>query len=272
MPVPINSTLDRAVEAGRPVLHLFGGPAVTVDHRRVDVPEGSKRLLVFVALHRRHVERRYVAGSLWPAGGDSRAAGNLRSALWRLKVAGISLLRADKYTVALRENVVVDVQVVADWAARLIDESPTSDDLTVMPWAADALDVLPGWYEDWALVERERVRQRMLHALEALSRQLVRAGRCAEAVEVAMMAVSAEPLRESAQRTLIEAHLAEGNWIEGLRGFAVYRRLLRQELGTEPNPALSALVGRPAGRHHMGAARAQDRLVERRLVAAPLGS
>jgi len=96
------------------------------------------------------------------------------------------------------------------------------------------------------LVERERVRQRLLHALEALSRQLADAGRCAEAVEAAMLAVSAEPLRESAQRSLIRAHLAEGNWIEGRRSFETYRKLLYRELGTQPDPDLAALVRRPA--------------------------
>jgi two-component SAPR family response regulator len=104
--------------------------------------------------------------------------------------------------------------------------------------------VLPGWYDDWALIERERVRQRLLHALEVLSRQFVRVRRCAEAVEAAMMAVSAEPLRESAQRTLIEAHLAEGNLIEGRRSFEAYRQVLRRELGAEPDPEPAACVDR----------------------------
>ena len=51
-----------------------------------------------------------------------------------------------------------------------------------------------------------------------------------------MMAVSAEPLRESAQRTLIEAHLAEGNRVEGRRTFEAYRDILDRELGTQPDP------------------------------------
>ena len=73
-----------------PVLRLFGGPFVTFLDRRVEVPEGSKRLLVYVALHRSPVDRRQAAGVLWPVGSDCRAAGNLRSALWRLKGVGIS--------------------------------------------------------------------------------------------------------------------------------------------------------------------------------------
>ena len=228
------------------VLHLFGGPFVTCEGRRLEVPEGSKRLLVFVALHRGRIERRYAAGALWPTGDDIRAAGNLRSALWRLNGAGIQVLSTDKHGLAMRDDVLVDLHSISSWAARLIGGSASSDDLRIMPWGIDALDLLPGWYDDWALVERERIRQRLLHALEALSRQLVRLRRCAEAVDVAMTAVGSDPLRESAQRALIEAHLAEGNLVEGRRSFEAYRELLARELGTEPGQELAAIVSRPA--------------------------
>jgi len=230
------------------VLHLFGGPFVSCGRRRLEVPEGSKRLLVFVALHRGRIERRYAAGALWPIGDDIRAAGNLRSALWRLNGAGVRVLSADKHGLAMRSDVLVDVHIVSSWAARLIGGSASHDDLAIMPWGVDALDLLPGWYDDWALIERERIRQRLLHALEALSRELVQLRRCAEAVEAAMIAVSADPLRESAQRALIEAHLAEGNWVEGRRSFEAYCDVLVRELGTEPGAELAAMVARATQR------------------------
>jgi DNA-binding SARP family transcriptional activator len=236
-----------AREAGEtaPVLHLFGGPFVTVGGRRVTVPQGSKRLLVFVALHRGQVERAHAAGTLWPVGSEIRAAGNLRSALWRLSRAELPLLTADKCYLALDGNVRVDADLLGEWAARVIRGCATEADLTFQPRGAAALDLLPGWYEDWALVERERLRQRMLHALEALSRQLICAGRLSEGVEAAVTAVAADPLRESAQRALIEAHLAEGNWSEGRRQFEAYRETLRQELDIEPDEQLAALVHLP---------------------------
>ena len=238
-----NQCADRQRD-GAAVLHLFGGPFVTFGRRQLSVPEGSKRLLTFVALHRGRVERRYAAGVLWPADNDNRAAGNLRSALWRLNGTGVQLLSADKHGLVMREDVLLDVHVISAWAARLIDGSASDHDLAVMPWGVDALDLLPGWYDDWALLERERMRQRLLHALEAMSRQLVRMRRCAEAVEAAIIAVGAEPLRESAQRTLIEAHLAEGNLIEGRRSFRAYQDVLDRELGAKPDPELAALVHR----------------------------
>jgi DNA-binding SARP family transcriptional activator len=248
------------------VLHLFGGPFITVGHQRADVPEGCKRLLVFVALHRGRVERRYVAGALWPVGNDERAAGNLRSAVWRLNKAGIRLLSSDKHCLSLHQDVLVDVHLVSSWAARLLAGTAADSELSIIPTGVDALDLLPGWYDDWVLIERERVRQRLLHALEAQSRQLTRQGRWAEAVEAAMMAVSAEPLRESAQRALIEAHIAEGNMVEGRRSFEAYRDMLDRELAAEPDPTLAELLrpvqlslatgrGRPVHGGWAGAAR-----------------
>jgi len=233
--LPISST---AV----PVLRLFGDPIVTVGQTRLDIPDGSKRLLAFVALHRARVTRQHAAGTLWPVCDEIRASGNLRSALWRLNRAGITVLYADKHSLAVREDVVVDVDLVCCWAGRLITGKAAPSDLAAMPWGVDGLELLPGWYEDWALMERERVRQRLLHAVEVQSRQLVRIGRCAEAVEAAMVAVKTDPLRESAQRALIEAHLAEGNWVEGLRAYEVYRDLMHRELAIDPDPQLGAMI------------------------------
>lgn len=224
------------------VLHLFGGPFVICGRQRLEIPEGSKRLLAFVALHNRRIDRRYAAGALWPNGDDLRASGNLRSALWRLNLAGIHVLSADNHGLAICDDVSVDVEIITAWANRLIAGSASRDDLIIMPWGIDVLDLLPGWYDEWVLMEREHIRQRILHALEALSRKLIQLRRCAEAVEAAMIAVSAEPLRESAQRVLIEAHLAEGNWVEGRRSFEVYRDLLARELGTRPGPELTAMI------------------------------
>ena len=91
------------------------------------------------------------------------------------------------------------LHVMDQWATRVIEGSPSAYDLAISSSLTDALDFLPGWYDDWALMERERIRQRLLHALEAVSRRLARAGDYAGAVEAAMLAISAEPLRESAQ-------------------------------------------------------------------------
>jgi DNA-binding SARP family transcriptional activator len=226
----------------RVTVNLFNGPFVIIDGDRFEVPEGSKRLVAFVSMHHGRLERRYVAGSLWPCVDDIRAAGNLRSALWRLRGAGIDIIDADKWSLRLLDDVDVDLDESSRWAERMIRNTARDEDFEGIADRARALDVLPGCYDDWVLAEREQIRQRTLHALEALSRLLVALGRFGEAVEAAMTAVQAEPLRESAQRTLIDAHLGEGNVVEARRSFLVYRQLLNRELGVEPSRYLSEAV------------------------------
>jgi DNA-binding SARP family transcriptional activator len=235
------------------VVHLFSGPYVTLGTERWEVPEGSKQLLAFVALRHRRVERRQAAGALWPGGAEERAAGNLRSALWRLRRAGINVVTADKWSLALRGDVLVDLHLTEQWATRLIQGTATNPDLAISPSVADALDLLPGFYDDWVLMERERIRQRILHALEALSQILAAIGRFADAIEAAMLATSAEPLRESAQRALIKAHIAEGNLTEARRSYHAYHDLVYRELGVLPSADFSTDLGLPEGRPRQAA-------------------
>ena len=152
------------------------------------------------------------------------------------------MLEADKVALWLRQGTSVDVDVMNSWAERLITGRPMMSDLCPVLWRADFVELLPGWYDDWALFERERIRQLLLHALEALALQLVDQQRSAEAVSVAMMAVAAEPLRESAQRVLIVTHLAEGNVAEARRAYRSYQRLVQRELGVLPGGAVRELA------------------------------
>ncbi|MET1085898.1 MAG: bacterial transcriptional activator domain-containing protein [Arthrobacter sp.] len=87
-------------------------------------------------------------------------------------------------------------------------------------------DLLQGWYDDWLIFDRERLRQIRLHALERLSGWYVSAERFDRAIEAALQAIAGDPLRESAHRCLIRAHLAEGNISEARRQVANYRALL----------------------------------------------
>ena len=101
-------------------------------------------------------------------------------------------------------------------------------------------DVLPDWYDDWIVIQRERFRQARLHALR-LRRTLVHRGRYESAIDVGLAAVAGEPLRESAHRAVILVHLAEGNRSEALRQYELCRRLLKEQLGLEPSPETERL-------------------------------
>jgi DNA-binding SARP family transcriptional activator len=80
------------------------------------------------------------------------------------------------------------------------------------------------------------------HGLKALSHRRTEAGLHAEAVEIALTAVSVEPLRESRQHALIEAHLAEGNRVEARHHYKLHRQLARRQLAVEPDRRLCILI------------------------------
>ena len=50
----------------------------------LQIAASGERLLALLALHGRPASRKTVAGKLWPEKPDDRAAGNLRSVLWRM--------------------------------------------------------------------------------------------------------------------------------------------------------------------------------------------
>jgi DNA-binding SARP family transcriptional activator len=225
-----------------PRVSVLGGLSLSSGGRRLAVPPGSRRLLAYLALHSAGVDRRVAAGVLWPEVEDCRAAGNLRSALWRLQQVGCPLVIAEQSWLSLRADVEVDLTRLEEWASRVLAHSPAPGDLGVDPGPIAELELLPGWYDDWVLAIRERRQLRLLHALEALSQLLRLAGRPAAAVEAMHVAVLAEPLRESGQLALIEAHQAAGDWISAQRQYDAFRSILRREVGVEPSPELTAVA------------------------------
>jgi len=197
--------------------------------------------LALLALRSRPLERLYVAGLLWLDASEERAGASLRSALWRLpQPGGVPVVETSATHLRLASDVYVDFHDLAARMERLDQASSEIHELA--PSSALTGDLLPDWYEDWILLERERFRQLRLHALEALCARLTEAGRFGAAVQAGLTAVSGEPLRESAHRTLIQAHLAEGNPGEAVRQYHLYRRLLADELAIEPSAAIRALV------------------------------
>jgi DNA-binding SARP family transcriptional activator len=77
------------------------------------------------------------------------------------------------------------------------------------------------------LLDRERTRQLSLHALEALCSRWTEMRRFGQAVQAGLAAVAGEPIRESAHRILMKAHLAEGNPGEAIRQYRTYERCFR---------------------------------------------
>jgi DNA-binding SARP family transcriptional activator len=221
-------------------LRLLDGFELSLADQVVVVPAPTQRLLAFLSLSRRSLHREYVASTLWSERDQQRAAANLRSALWQLRnLTGV--VAATRSQVRLGADVVLDVDKVESLARRVLaldgdahQEAPRDTDLV----RALDHDLLPDWYDEWTQFDRERLRQLRIGALERLSRHWCAGRRFALAVDAAMAAIRAEPMRESGHEALIEAHLSAGNRQEAMRRYEDLRRMLAHELGLRPSEAL----------------------------------
>jgi DNA-binding SARP family transcriptional activator len=218
-------------------------------HAEQSIPlsPAGQRLVAFLALNKGPLTRVYVAGTLWIDYRQEAANANLRTALWRLSRLSCQLIDATLTHLSLAADVVVDVHETLAIAKRAgVNGGDCSE------WELERLmaagELLPDWYDDWTVFERERFRQLRLHALERLCEQLRRQGRLDRALEVGLAAVASEPLRESAHRAVMRVHLAEGNAAEAFHQYDLFRGLLQSRLGVLPSDEMELLLQRCARR------------------------
>ncbi len=234
-------------------LHVLGCFELIDGDARPQLPLPTQRLTALLALRDEPVARTHAAGTLWPEVEHEHALANLRTALWRLRSlvpgivasVGASLRSAAGITIDLRQSEVLAHRVLDD---RLpLDEARTASSRL-------AYDLLPDWEDEWLVFERERFRDLRIHALERLCDVLSQRGEHAEAVQCGLLAVQSEPLRESACRALMRAHIAEGNRARALQLFATLERQLDQELQVAPSEETIALVRDLQGPGRLGVA------------------
>jgi len=224
----------------QPRLFLLNGFSLFLAEDRIRLPLHAQRVLAFLALARQDgmkCSRDTVVGRLWADSTVEHAHGSLRTSLWRIRSAHAGVVSAGRSELALGPEVSVDLQQCRDQAARLLSEG---EDLAVGDINSSPLTgaLLPSWDEDWLLVERERLRQLQLHALEALAVRLRKLGRYPEAIDAALRAKAIEPLRESVHAVLIDVCLDEGNVAAAHGYLRQYSTLLDAELGLRPSPQI----------------------------------
>ena len=101
--------------------------------------------------------------------------------------------------------------------------------------------LLEGCTEEWAFQERQVRERAYLEALETLAARALARGEIAAAERHLRRAVSADPLLESAQRALMQALVAEGNYAAAVLAYRELRLTLHREINVEPDPETTAL-------------------------------
>ena len=95
--------------------------------------------------------------------------------------------------------------------------------------------------EPWARADITRLEEWRAAAVEQRAEMLLALGRPAHVVAALEVFLQAQPLRERAWEILVRAYVAQGRQADALDRLRAVRRLLAQDLGIDPGPALRNL-------------------------------
>lgn len=238
-------------------IELLGGLGARLGERTVSRFRTQKTAALFAYLayhrHRSH-PREMLIELFWPEAEPesgrhslSLALSSLRNQLEPPGIEAGGVVVADRWSVELNpEAFTTDV---GDFEAALRLSAQAREESGKIRHLSEALEcycgrLLPGFYEDWALLEQERLVERHLQALRQLTDLLETAGEHERAVDVARRGVQAEPLREEAHLTLMRLHSGAGQFAAALRQFRELERILDQDLAEEPSREARELARR----------------------------
>lgn len=244
-------------------LQFLGPPIVLLDNQPVGRFRSVKSLalLAYLALEPGVHSREHLVTLFWPDLPEENGRQNLSQTLTRLRrtlgPAG-KIVKATRQDVWLDEAaaIAVDVQTfrrLLGETGRHRHEQKTScaqcqEDLAL----AAALvrgDLLEGLsiddsvvFEEWLLLERERIHQLRLGGLTDLADGALDDGRYDTAIQYARQQVALESWREIAHRQLIKALALSGRRNAALVQYEQCRAILLKELGVEPTSVTQQLA------------------------------
>jgi DNA-binding SARP family transcriptional activator len=172
----------------------------------------AQSLLAYLVLSAGTAHRREkLAGLLWPETDEDNARSNLRHALWRIRKAierddGVApCLLTDELAVSFNAGADywLDAAVLARTGESLADQFDAL--------AAYRGELLPGFYDDWVTLERERLEAMFQHKMQRLLERLVDERHWSDVLEWGERWIAQGHAPEPGYRALMLAHAELGD-------------------------------------------------------------
>ena len=222
-------------------VRLLGRFDVRLDDAPITIPaRTAQSLLAYLMLNAGIAHRREkLAGLLWPDTTEANARDNLRHALWRLRLA-LTRGRSDGEHYLLTDRISITFDAHADyWLDTSVLECGASDRAT----AADLMgllalyhgELLPGFYDDWVVLERNRLQAQFEQEVGRLLDLLVEDLCWTDVVDWGERWIALGQTPERAYRALMLAHSALGDRSQVVAAYERCARALRHELDVEPS-------------------------------------
>jgi len=202
-------------------------------------------LLVYLLLHRQHPQpRQHIAFVFWPDSSENQAFSNLRTLYARLRKnlpQADLFLQADHQTMQWRLDAPFSLDV-AKFETAVNTAATITDWQTAINLYYDNL--LPNWYDEWLVSERERLQQLFFRANETLMQMLEDQRHYQSAAQAAQRLLRHDPLHEATYRRLMRVQALAGNKAGALRTFHTCATRLEKELSVVPDKSTRDLYER----------------------------
>ena len=224
-------------------LALLGKPQFKRNNQPLELTSvKGQALLAYLAVTRQPHSRSALAGLLWSDMPEADARTNLRVTLSQLRKAVGDAVIATRRTVELN----VDADIWLDVA--VLEEAVSSGNNLATAAGLYRGEFLDDFqvpeaelFEEWLLIERERLRQLALSVLGQLADTLLAQGDYATGIKAARQLLGIEPWYEAGHRQLMKLLAADGQRSAALAQYETCKRLLAEELGIEPTAKTEAL-------------------------------
>jgi DNA-binding SARP family transcriptional activator len=216
---------------------LLGNPELRWQHQTLEfIPPKLNAVLYYLCIQGKPVLRKELEELFWGSGSSE----NLRQALHHLRAlpgAERWLQTSPEVWVKIRSDLNVFESAVSGGHHQQALEiwrsvQPTSLGSTAL-LRGFSLESVPA-FDDWLEVERARIGMLYLESLESRAFELEQAGAINEALIVVQTLLHEDPLNESAYRAAMRLSYRKGQPEMARYYFERCRRVLRQELNTQP--------------------------------------
>ena len=235
-------------------IEMFGGFRVQIGDRTISrfTTQKAAALLAYLAYRAGQHPREVLADLLWPDSEPEAGRASLSQALSMLRrqleppgVRAGSVIVASKTHVGLNPGA-TDTDVGkfqrAIRRARLGENRLDRIEALREALGAYAGELLPGFYEDWVQTEQRRLAEMYFQAVKDLLGLLEDRGDIPQALDYARRAVAMEPLREDGHQQVMRLCVASGRPGDALDQYRELERILNEELGERPSPAMQRLA------------------------------
>jgi DNA-binding SARP family transcriptional activator len=231
-------------------IRLLGSPHLIDNNQDLPLPTSihARKLLVYLILYasRQHTRNKLI-GIFWPDQSEERARKALSQAIWHIRktIPDIVVSDGEQISLSSKIDLSIDTQIIEQKTKKWLNVSP------IVPEGKEALiqvvdlyrgELLEGYYDDWILLERERLRNLYQQTLEQLLHAEKTSENYLQALDYAQKILILDPLHENMHREIMRLYYSLDRPEAAIQQYNTCCQILQSELDLEPEPETTALA------------------------------